>query len=51
MSYDPTKRVEVLASDIRKARFWYEFKLYLKVVAILAFPTALALWALIEWLG
>lgn len=51
MSFDPSKRVSVRVRDVDRARFWYEVKLYLKVLGILAPPTALALWALIEWLG
>lgn len=51
MSFDPSKRIAVYSRDVKRAQFWYEFKLYLKVTAILLIPTALALWALMEWLN
>ncbi len=50
MTFDPRKRIAVRVADIERARFWYEVKLYLKVLAILAIPTAMALWALMEYL-
>lgn len=51
MTFDPNKTWRGESRLVRQAQFWYEFKLYLKVVAILAIPTALALWALLEWVN
>lgn len=48
MSFDPSRRVAVRVSDVDRARFWYEVRIYLKVVGILLIPTALAVWLLIE---
>ncbi len=48
MSFDPSKRVAVELKAIQRARFWYEVRLYLKVLAILAIPAALMVWLLIE---
>lgn len=48
--FDPRRRVAVSVKDIERARFWYEVRLYLKVLAILAIPTALALWLVLEGL-
>lgn len=51
MSFDPSKRCAVELKAINRARFWYEVRLYLKVLAILAIPSALGLWALLEWVN
>ena len=51
MNFNPSKRTSVRVCDIERARFWYDVRLYLKVIAIMSLPTALALWALMEWLG
>ena len=49
--FDPTRRTSWRASDIRRAQLWTDVKLYLLVLGILGIPTALILWALVEWFG
>lgn len=49
--FDPRKTGKWTVSQLRKEQFMYDLKLYLKVLAILAIPTGLALWLIIEAFG
>jgi hypothetical protein len=44
--FNPQKTTRVESAKVRRAAFWYEVKLYLKVFAIVFVPFALLLWAL-----
>lgn len=50
MSQRWNKTVRVKKSDVERAVFWFEFKLWLKVTGIVLLPTAALIWALLWWL-
>lgn len=36
---------------MRDRAFWYEVRLYIKVVLIVSIPFALAVWMLLDWVN
>lgn len=49
MTFDPRKRTSWKAADLRRAQLLHDLKLYGLVLLIMVPPTALALWAILEW--
>jgi hypothetical protein len=50
MKFNPNKQTAVRRSDVDRAMFWYEVRLYLKVAGIVLVPFALVLWAMLKFM-